>query len=41
VPVHKTLEMMEKTVGTAIDPLCFEALQMALARLDREAALAA
>jgi HD-GYP domain-containing protein (c-di-GMP phosphodiesterase class II) len=34
VPIDKTLEMMEKTVGTAIDPLCFEALKMALSRLN-------
>jgi HD-GYP domain-containing protein (c-di-GMP phosphodiesterase class II) len=27
VPVDKTLQMMAETVGTAIDPLCFEALK--------------
>ena len=27
VPVPRTLEMMAETVGTAIDPLCFEALR--------------
>jgi len=26
VPVDQTLEMMRKTVGTALDPLCFDAL---------------
>jgi HD-GYP domain-containing protein (c-di-GMP phosphodiesterase class II) len=33
IPVPKALEMMEKTVGTALDPACFEALKQALARL--------
>lgn len=41
VPVDKTLAMMEKTVGTAIDAVCFEALKAALSRLDREATVAA
>jgi HD-GYP domain-containing protein (c-di-GMP phosphodiesterase class II) len=40
VPIPKTLEIMAETLGTAIDPVCFEALKAALARLDREAALA-
>ncbi len=31
VPIPKTLEMMEATVGTAIDPLCFEVLQQVIA----------
>ncbi len=30
VPVPRTLEMMAETVGTAIDPLCFEALRDAV-----------
>jgi hypothetical protein len=30
-----TLEMMEKTVGKALDPACFAALKQALARLPR------
>jgi len=30
VPVERTLEMMARSVGTAIDPLCFEALQVAV-----------
>jgi putative nucleotidyltransferase with HDIG domain len=33
VPVAKTLEMMQKTVGTALDPRCFEALQRAMAQV--------
>lgn len=32
IAVPKALEMMEKTVGTALDPACFEALKLALAR---------
>lgn len=31
LPVAKTLEMMAKSVGPAIDPRCFEALQAAIA----------
>lgn len=31
VPIAQTLEMMAETVGTAIDPLCFEALKNVLA----------
>jgi hypothetical protein len=27
VPIPETLRMMGESVGTAIDPLCFEALQ--------------
>lgn len=30
VPIARTLEMMAETVGTAIDPLCFEALKAVL-----------
>ena len=30
VPIPKTLEMMAETVGSAIDPLCFEALRQVL-----------
>ncbi len=30
VPIAQTLEMMAETVGTAIDPLCFEALKAVL-----------
>jgi HD-GYP domain-containing protein (c-di-GMP phosphodiesterase class II) len=33
IPVPRALEMIEKTVGTALDPACFEALKQALARL--------
>jgi len=32
IAVPKALEMMEKTVGSALDPACFEALKLALAR---------
>jgi len=32
IAVPKALEMMEKTVGSALDPVCFEALRLALAR---------
>jgi len=32
IAVPKALEMMEKTVGSALDPACFEALRLALAR---------
>jgi HD-GYP domain-containing protein (c-di-GMP phosphodiesterase class II) len=32
VPVPRTLEMMAENLGTAIDPLCFEALQQVIAR---------
>ncbi|MDN4037780.1 HD-GYP domain-containing protein [Massilia sp. YIM B02443] len=32
IPVPKALEMMEKTVGTALDAACFEALKLAMAR---------
>jgi putative nucleotidyltransferase with HDIG domain len=31
VPIPKTLEMMQESVGTAIDPLCFEALRQVIA----------
>ena len=30
MPIARTLEMMAETVGTAIDPLCFEALKAVL-----------
>ncbi|HDV0903491.1 TPA: HD-GYP domain-containing protein [Vibrio fluvialis] len=33
VPIPKTLEIMEENVGTAIDPLCFNALKAALNKL--------
>jgi len=33
IPIPKALEMMEKTVGTALDPACFEALKLAMARV--------
>ena len=33
VPVAKTLEMMGKTVGTALDPRCYQALQKVMAHL--------
>jgi len=31
VPVAQTLQMMQKTVGTALDPECYEALKIAMA----------
>ena len=33
IPIPQALEMMAKTVGTALDPDCFAALQRAMARL--------
>ena len=33
IPVPQALEMMEKTVGTALDPACFAALKQAVARV--------
>jgi HD-GYP domain-containing protein (c-di-GMP phosphodiesterase class II) len=33
VPVDQTLEMMKKTVGTAIDPDCYAALCAAMAEV--------
>jgi HD-GYP domain-containing protein (c-di-GMP phosphodiesterase class II) len=33
IPVPRALEMMEKTVGSALDPACFDALKQALARV--------
>ena len=33
IPVPQALEMMEKTVGTALDPRCFEALKRGWARV--------
>jgi HD-GYP domain-containing protein (c-di-GMP phosphodiesterase class II) len=38
MPVSQALSIMAKDVGTAIDPLCFNALQSALARADEQAA---
>jgi HD-GYP domain-containing protein (c-di-GMP phosphodiesterase class II) len=35
VPVDQTLEMMRKTVGTALDPLCFDALCTAMAQVPK------
>ncbi|QDL53847.1 HD-GYP domain-containing protein [Rhodoferax aquaticus] len=32
IPIPQALEMMEKTVGTAIDPRCFDALKRAMAQ---------
>lgn len=34
VPIPKTLEIMAGNLGTAIDPLCFDALQHALRKLE-------
>jgi HD-GYP domain-containing protein (c-di-GMP phosphodiesterase class II) len=31
IPIPQALEMMEKTVGTALDPACFDALKRGLA----------
>lgn len=33
IPIPEALAMMEKTVGTALDPVCFAALKMAISRL--------
>lgn len=33
IPIPKTLEIMEESVGTAIDPVCFNALKVALNKL--------
>ena len=33
IPVPQALEIMEKTVGTALDPACFDALKQAVARV--------
>ena len=33
VPIPQTLEMMAKTVGTALDPDCFAALKIAMANV--------
>ena len=35
VPVDQTLEMMKKTVGTALDPLCYDALCAAMAQVPK------
>jgi len=32
IPIPQALEMMEKTVGTALDPACFDALKRAMAK---------
>ncbi|GIZ53947.1 metal-dependent phosphohydrolase [Noviherbaspirillum aridicola] len=37
IPIPKALEMMSQTVGTALDPQCFDALRQAIARLKPEA----
>ena len=34
VPIAQTLDMMAKTVGTALDPACFAALRQAMGRLE-------
>lgn len=34
IPIPQTLEMMAKTVGTALDPDCFAALRVAMERLE-------
>ena len=39
IPVPKALEIMAENLGTAIDPVCFEALQVALGRLDGRPAI--
>ena len=36
VPIPQTLEMMAKTVGTALDPRCFDALKRAMVRLQTD-----
>ncbi len=33
IPIPEALEMMGKTVGTALDPVCFAALKLAISRL--------
>ncbi|KIF83887.1 metal-dependent phosphohydrolase [Noviherbaspirillum autotrophicum] len=33
IPIPQTLEMMAQTVGTALDPACFDALKLAIAQL--------
>ena len=33
IPIPKALDMMAQTVGTALDPACFDALKRAIARL--------
>ncbi|MBQ5940735.1 MULTISPECIES: HD-GYP domain-containing protein [unclassified Massilia] len=33
IPIPQALAMMEKTVGTALDPACFDALKQAVARV--------
>ena len=37
VPLEKTLDIMRETVGTALDPTCFEALERVARQLDAEA----
>jgi HD-GYP domain-containing protein (c-di-GMP phosphodiesterase class II) len=34
IPIPKTLEIMAETLNTAIDPVCFEALKLAISKLD-------
>jgi HD-GYP domain-containing protein (c-di-GMP phosphodiesterase class II) len=34
IPIPRTLEMMAETVGSALDPMCFEALKLVLAQPD-------
>ena len=34
IPIPKTLEIMAETLNTAIDPVCFEALKLAIAKLE-------
>ena len=34
IPIPQTLDMMAKTVGTALDPACFAALRLAMERLE-------
>jgi HD-GYP domain-containing protein (c-di-GMP phosphodiesterase class II) len=36
VPLEKTLDIMRETVGTALDPACFEALERVARQLDTE-----
>jgi HD-GYP domain-containing protein (c-di-GMP phosphodiesterase class II) len=38
MPVSKALEIMAGDVGSAIDPVCFEALRQALTHLEKAAA---
>ena len=38
IPIPQALEMMEKTVGTALDPACFDALKRAMAKASASSA---